>query len=594
MPASASAHHEAEIRELARLVEEQAALRRVATVVARGAPSASLFAVVAEQVASVLRVPFVSIARYEPDGTATECAGRAERGELPPVGTRWSLDGTNVLAEVRESGRPARIDDDTGLKGATAETVRDVGIRSAVGIPIVVAGQLWGAIVALSPAKEPLPADTESRLANFSELVAMAISNENARAEVERLAEEQAALRRVATMVARGASPEEVFVKVAEEVAQLLGVDSAAIQRYEPEGDATVVGNWGTLGEAFRIGSRLQLDGDSVIALVYRTGRPVRVDDYEHTSGSAVARARMVGLRSGAGSPIVVDGRLWGALGVATTRAEPMPVGAEWRVAEFTELVATAISNIQARSDLAASRARVVAASDKTRRQIERDLHDGAQQRLVHILLNLKHAREAVRTEPEAVPALVAEALEHAEQATVELRELVHGILPPVLLQGGLRAAVKTLARRMPVPVEIDVPVGRFPSAVEATAYFVVAEALTNVAKHSRARLATVVARVEDSTLELQVRDDGVGGARPDGSGFVGLADRLAVFDGQLRVDSPLGGGTLIAASIPVCESGVHQYQYRGSGATIQTRPGGVSPGPAQTREPPKAPWFSE
>jgi GAF domain-containing protein len=561
MPASAPAHHEAEIRELARLAEEQAALRRVATLVARGAASGSLFAVVAEQVASVLGVPFVSIARYEPDATATECASRSERGELFPVGTRWSLDGTNVLAEVRESGRPARIDDYTGLKGEIAETVRDVGIRSTVGVPIVVAGELWGAIVVLSPAKEPLPADTESRLADFSELVAMAISNANARAEVERLAEEQAALRRVATMVARGCSPEEVFVKVAEEAGLLLGVDSAAIQRYEPDGDATVVGNWGKLGDAFRIGTRLTLDGDSVIALVYRTGRPVRVDDYEHSSGSAVGRAREVGLRSGAGSPIVVDGRLWGVMGVATSRAEPLPVGAEWRVAEFTELVATAISNIQARSDLAASRARVVAASDKTRRQIERDLHDGAQQRLVHILLNLKQAREAVRTDSEAVPALVAEAIDHAEQATVELRELVHGILPPVLIQGGLRAAVKTLARRMPVSVEIDVPVGRLPSGVEATAYFVVAEALTNVAKHSRARLATVVARVEDGTLELQVRDDGVGGARPDGSGFVGLADRLAVFDGELQVECPLDGGTLISASIPVRQNGVHQHQ---------------------------------
>jgi signal transduction histidine kinase len=192
------------------------------------------------------------------------------------------------------------------------------------------------------------------------------------------------------------------------------------------------------------------------------------------------------------------------------------------------------------------------------------------------------------------VPALVDEALDHAEQATVELRELVHGILPPVLIQGGLGAAVKTLARRMPVPVEMDVPVGRFPSGVEATAYFVVAEALTNVAKHSRASIATVVARVQDSTLELQVRDDGVGGARPDGSGFVGLADRLAVFDGQLHVESPIDGGTLIWASIPVRESGVPEDRYRGSGASIESGPRGVSPGSAQTGETRQAQRFSE
>jgi signal transduction histidine kinase len=281
-------------------------------------------------------------------------------------------------------------------------------------------------------------------------------------------------------------------------------------------------------------------------------GRPVRVDSYEHASGSAATRAREVGLRSGAGSPIVVNGRLWGALGVATSRAEPLPAGAEFRIAKFTELVATAISNVQALSDLTASRARVVAASDKTRRQIERDLHDGAQQRLVHIALNLKIAREAVRTEPEAVPALVDQALDHVEQATVELRELSHGILPAVLTRGGLRAGVDALASRMRVPVENAVSVGRLPGAVEATAYFVVAEALTNIAKHAHAGRASVTARVEDGTLQVQVRDDGVGGARPDGSGLVGLRDRLAVLDGRLRVESPADGGTLVAADIPL------------------------------------------
>jgi signal transduction histidine kinase len=259
-----------------------------------------------------------------------------------------------------------------------------------------------------------------------------------------------------------------------------------------------------------------------------------------------------LGVRASVGAPIVVDGRLWGAILANWRAGESPPANAEERIAKFTELVATAISNIQARSDLAASRARVVAASDDTRRQIERDLHDGAQQRLVHIMLSLEMAREALGTEPEAVPALVAAALEQADEATVELRELAHGILPPVLTHGGLRPALRTLARRMPVPVEIDVDRGRFPAGVEATAYFVVAEALTNVAKHAAASHATVAARVEDRALKLEVRDDGVGGARHDGSGFVGLADRIAVFEGKLRVESPADGGTLVAASIPL------------------------------------------
>jgi signal transduction histidine kinase len=214
--------------------------------------------------------------------------------------------------------------------------------------------------------------------------------------------------------------------------------------------------------------------------------------------------------------------------------------------------VATSISNVQARSELAASRARIVAATDEERRRVVRDLHDGAQQRLVHTVVTLKLARRALDDDAGAAPALVTEALKHAEEATAELRELAHGILPSVLTRGGLRAGVVALASRMPVPVEIGVSVERFPSAVEATAYFIVAEALTNVAKHAHARHAQVTARVTDGALQVQVSDDGVGGARPDGGGLLGLADRLGVLDGSLRVDSPCDGGTLIAAEIPI------------------------------------------
>ena len=202
---------------------------------------------------------------------------------------------------------------------------------------------------------------------------------------------------------------------------------------------------------------------------------------------------------------------------------------------------------------LAASRARIVAATDEERRRLVRDLHDGAQQRLVQTTITLKLAHRALQNEEdEDLAALLSEALDHAEQATDELRELAHGILPAVLTHGGLRAGVDALASRMPVPVENDVSVGRFPAAVEASAYFVVAETLTNVAKHARARRATVAARVEDGTLRVQVRDDGVGGARPEGSGLLGLADRVAVLGGQLRVESPADGGTLVAADFPL------------------------------------------
>jgi PAS domain S-box-containing protein len=326
-----------------------------------------------------------------------------------------------------------------------------------------------------------------------------------AEAELARLAGEQAALRRVATLVARGVPATEVFSAVAEEVERLLGAQSTTIRRLEPDGTTVIVAS---SGNETGIGRTLEV-------------------------------------------PITVEGSVWGSI-TAGTQREQFPADAEQRMAQFTELAGTAIANAQSRSELTASRARVVAASDETRRQIERDLHDGAQQRLVHTVITLKLARRALRRDDEAAPTLVDEALDHAEQATVELRELVQGILPPVLRRGGLRAAVEALAARMPVPVAVSMSVGRFAGDVEATAYFVVAEALTNVAKHSGARHATVAAHVEDGTLRLQVRDDGIGGARPDGSGFLGLADRLAVLDGQLRVESPAGGGTLVAVVIPL------------------------------------------
>jgi signal transduction histidine kinase len=287
--------------------------------------------------------------------------------------------------------------------------------------------------------------------------------------------------------------------------------------------------------------------------MIMTTRRPARVDDWSDVPGPIAAFVRAAGVSSSVGSPILVDGRLWGAVAVHTTRPEPLPPDTESRLENFTELVATAISNTQARADLAASRARLVAAADEERRGVVRDLHDGAQQRLVQTILTLKLALQACANgEPLDVPAVLTQALDQTQLATEDLRELAHGILPAVLSHGGLRAGVHALASRMPLPVESFVSVGRLPASIEATAYFVVAEALTNIAKHSRARRATVNARIEDGTLRVEVRDDGIGGARPEGSGLVGLADRLAALDGQLRIESPADGGTLVAADFPL------------------------------------------
>ena len=538
--------------ELKRLAEEQAALRRVATLVATEPSPAEVFAKVVEEVAHVLGDIDVALLRAEGDGTATVVAiSGADMSATLPVGARIPVDDEGVAAMAMREGRVVRADDYSKVTGAIAERGHPQGMSSGIGSPVVVRSRVWGLIGVARFDGKPMPSDTETRLTQFGELVATAIANAEARGEVQRLAEEQAALRRVATMVAREAPPEEVLARVAEEVGVLLQADAAAVWRYDSGGQATVVGSWGALGGTVPSG-RIKLEGDSVTALVYRTQRPARFDAYEHTTGPVAAYARDAGLRSAVGTPIVVGGRLWGSIGVATMRPAPIPVDAEPRMAEFTELVATAISNVQARSDLAASRARIVATADEERRRVVRDLHDGAQQRLVHTIVTLKLARRALDRDREDAPALVNEALGHAETATDELRELAHGILPSTLTHGGLRAGARALASRMAIPVDTEVSVDRLPPAVEATAYFIVAEALTNVSKHSRAERATVKARLESDALQVEVCDDGVGGAQADGTGLLGLSDRLAAFGGTLRVESPAGGGTVVTACIPV------------------------------------------
>ena len=363
------------------------------------------------------------------------------------------------------------------------------------------------------------------------------------------LAKERASLRRVATLVAGGAASPEVFAAIAREVAQVLGMALVIIWRTVPDRPATVLGAWGDRPHAFQAGTTWPVEQATAEAMLPEIGRPARVEDFGAVPGAIPAALCRAGVRAGSGAAIIVDGEFWGTMGAAVADGEPLPDQIEDRLAEFTDLLATSISNAQARSDLAASRARIVAATDEERRRVVRDLHDGAQQRLVHTVLTLRLALEA---EPDRAPALVTEALDHAEQATAELRELAHGILPSALTRGGLRAGVDALASRMPVPVENDVSVGRLPPAVEATAYFVAAEALTNVAKHARAGHAAVAAHVEDHTLRVLVRDDGVGGAQPDGSGLLGLADRIAALDGRLVIESPAHGGTVVAADIPI------------------------------------------
>ena len=552
----ATAIANAESREaISQLAGEQAALRRVATLIAQAVPPSELFDAVVEEVGTLLGTDLGGMIHYGADGMVTAVATWAAEGEHPPVEGRWSLEGDRLATTIVRTRRPTREDDWEDVEGPIAEFVRTVlEVHSSVGSPIIVEGQVWGAVFVHSKqAHTPLPPDTEQRLTNFAELVATAISNAQARAEVRRLAEEQAALRRVATLVAEERPSSEVFAAVAEEVGGGLHLEDTRIVRYEADGNATIVASWGQLATALPVGTRVSLEGVTANALVFRTGRPSRIDDFTTATGSFAASLRELGVHSAVAAPIVVDGRLWGSLSTASLGPEPIPADTEARMGQFTELVATAISNIEARSELAASRARIVAAADEERRRVVRDLHDGAQQRLVHTVITLKLAGQALR-EGDDGALLLAEALDQAERATEELRELSHGVLPAILARGGLLAGIEALASRTPVPVDIRVSTGRLPPTIEATGYFVVAEALTNVAKHSRASRAEVTAGVDNRTLRVRVSDDGVGGAQPEGSGLVGLADRLAALDGRLWVESPEWGGTRIAADIPLPE----------------------------------------
>jgi signal transduction histidine kinase len=371
------------------------------------------------------------------------------------------------------------------------------------------------------------------------------------------LAEEQASLRRVATLVARGVPPEEVFGAVTDEVGRLLSVDFAHMGRYEPDGTVTVLAASGSTVDHFPVGRRWRLGGNNLSTIVSETGRPGRIDGYADAFGPLGVTGRELGIRSSAGVPIIVEGRVWGVVTAGSTLDPTLPADTESRLLNFTELLGMAIANAESRAALAASRARIVAAADESRRRIERDLHDGAQQRLVHAVIVLKLALRALSKADPTVGELLAEALWHAEQANSELRELAHGILPAALTRGGLKAGVEALVSRVSLPVSVEVPVGRLPSGVEATAYFVVSEALTNVVKHAQADRARVTARVERGELHVEVRDDGVGGARGDGaSGFGGLEDRVAAMGGRLVLESPPGAGTRVSALLPVSDQG--------------------------------------
>jgi signal transduction histidine kinase len=544
--------------EFRRIVGEQAALRRVATLVAHGARPEQVFAAVAEEAGRLLAADFAILIRYDDPREAITIVGTWTSTGAPaptPVGGPLPLGGQNVTTLVHRTGQPARIDYADAISGVIGQVAtHDWGLRSSVGVPISIEGRLWGAMVVAFTREELLAADTEARLAGFTELVATAVANAQARGELSGFAEEQAALRRVATLVAQAAPPEEVFAAVTAEAGRLLGADVTGVGRYDPDGTATLLGAWaGTGAPPVAVGTRVALGARDVVSLVFQRSRPARIDSHADASGPIADVAREGGIRAAAGAPIGVAGRLWGVMFVGS-REEPLPADTEARLAGFTELAATAIANAQAQAELAASRARIVAVDDAARRRIQRNLHDGAQQRLVTLSLGLQEAQAAVPPGADELAQRLEGAVTEVAGVLEELQEIARGLHPAVLTEGGLRSALRALARRSAVPVSLDVRVeGRLSEPVQVAAYYTVAEALTNIAKYAGASAAEVEATTGEGVLQVRVRDDGRGGADfGRGSGLAGLKDRIEALGGRISLHSPPGAGTTLQIALPL------------------------------------------
>jgi signal transduction histidine kinase len=373
-------------------------------------------------------------------------------------------------------------------------------------------------------------------------------------AEVEA---EQAALRRIAALLARSVPAEAVFDAVVDEVRSLMGVEAAGLVRYEADKTATVLALSAEAdARVVLAGDKLSTEGHNVPALVLRTGRPARIDDYtKATGGENVRRFREGGVRSSVGAPVQLRERVWGLLGVYSMHRR-IPADTEARLADFAALVASALANVQAWSELEASRVRIISAADEARRRVMRDLHDGAQQRIVALGYRTRLLARSQAAQTTGLDAELRSLAVDLDEVLEELRTIASGLHPASLSHGGLAPALRTLARRSPLPVMLDL---RLPEgvaeSVEVAAYYLVAETLTNTTKHAEASHIDVTAELRDRRLWVCVRDDGIGGADPAcGSGLVGLKDRIEAFGGTMTLDSPSGGGTTLVAQLPLPE----------------------------------------
>jgi signal transduction histidine kinase len=533
--------------DLRAVADEQAALLRVAALVAGGASENEIFEAVATEAAALIDEEATTLVRYEGARIFTVLA---ERHGKAPAGFRFTVpdDDAGTLDEMMRTLEPSRRNHHEAL-GDRSFSWKEFDVGSSVSIPILVEGRLWGSLGSLTEGRE-LPAGTEQRLVQFAELISMAIANVHARAQLQRYATEQAALRRVAELVARGSTLPEVFDAVAVEASTILGGAPTNLARYADDfSTCTAVSQ---CGDAVRVGVQVLLDEDAPTLPMIRSRKPIRISTFTGTARADHAHA--LGVDAMVAVPVLVEDRVWGVLSTVSAGSPPPP-DAEERLTELADLAGAAIASAENREKLRASRARVVATADETRRRLQRDVHDGAQQRLVQTVLTLRLALGAADRGDDTA-GLVGEALQHAERATVELRDLVRGILPATVTRGGLRVGLESLIADLALPVDLDLtryPSDRLPGEVEVTAYFVVAEALTNVVKHAEATRARITLVADPQTLAVEVHDDGIGGAHArGGTGLVGLTDRVEAMNGSLAVSSPVGRGTTLSVTLPL------------------------------------------
>jgi signal transduction histidine kinase len=527
---------------------QRAALRHVASLVADGASLDELFAAVNREVAQLMAADATVMLRFEDGGDVTRLAAWDVTGARLSIGKRQPAGP--ALSHICVIGAPLRTDPaEVGWTSLAAEAPR-LGVRTCVVVPIEFDGRMWGASVAAWRSPDRLPPAVESRMAAFLASLTTTLAEAQTRSDLQLLVEEERALRHMASRVAAGTSPSEVAEHVAAEVSRLLGGRPAAVIKFDGGSRPRALAMRG--GPAPAIEKRALAASDAVIAQIGRTGRPARIDDFTRVEGAAGEIGRAAGLRGAVGAPILAASKVWGVV-LALSSNGSLPAETESRVEAFADLVATAIAHDETRAQLAAARARAVAAEDESRRRIQRDVHDGAQQALILTVLSLVQAKATLADSGHPAGEILSDALAHAERAIRDLREVVSGIMPDAVRHGGLQAGVRSLEEQICLPISVDVPPDRFPGHVETTAYFVVAEALTNTVKHAHATSAHVGAAVRDGALEIQVRDDGVGGADPvRGSGLAGLADRVASLGGTIAVTSAPGDGTTIAVRLPI------------------------------------------